>query len=71
VQPAIRLPGEGNADELTGEDTVPSRFGWVGFADEDRELMPQIDSADLDELGVEALEEFDLVRELLNENASE
>ena len=51
---------------------------WVVFSREillryveNDDLVPQIDFADLDELGVEALEEFDVIREFLNENASE
>ena len=37
---------------------------------ENDDLVPQIDFADLDELGVKAQEEFDALREFLNENAS-
>lgn len=35
------------------------------------DLLPQIDFAELDEIGIEALEEFEAIRDFLHDNASE
>jgi hypothetical protein len=38
---------------------------------ENDDLMPEIDFAELDEIGIEALEEFEAIRDILNDNAAE